>query len=124
MDIYYYFLIASAFFTHFVADFVFQSHEMSINKSKSIRWLTKHIGVYTIGWIPFTLLFMGLSMNALWFLLLVFATHWITDYFTSKGTSYLWKQERVHDFFVLIGFDQFIHGITLLFLIDQFIPIL
>lgn len=124
MDINYYILIGIVFFFHWLADFVFQTHEMSINKSKSIKWLTYHIIAYTATWIPFTLVLINKPIDMLWFLSLIFITHWITDFFTSKVTAQLWKEKKIHDFFVMIGFDQFIHAITLLGLIKWFIPIL
>jgi hypothetical protein len=32
---------------------------------------------------------------------------------TSRITSRLWQEEREHDFFVVVGFDQLIHQVTL-----------
>lgn len=40
--------------------------------------------------------------------------HLVIDYFTSKGTAYLYKKGDVHNFFVVIGFDQFLHAATLI----------
>jgi hypothetical protein len=45
---------------------------------------------------------------------ITFITHGVTDYFTSKWTSRLWEEKKVHDFFVVIGLDQLIHATTLL----------
>ena len=38
-----------------------------------------------------------------------FVTHTIVDYITSRINKTLWVNEEVHTFFVMIGFDQFIH---------------
>lgn len=46
-------------------------------------------------------------------LVINFILHWITDYFTSRVNSWLWQNERRHEFFVSIGFDQFIHYVCL-----------
>lgn len=90
--------------THFFADFVFQSHWMATNKSKSLKALSAHVAVYT----ACLLLLFGWKFAAI-----NGALHFITDFFTSKRTTKLWKQERWHDFFVTIGFDQGIHLWTL-----------
>lgn len=39
--------------------------------------------------------------------------HWCTDFVTSRVNTYLYKKGDTHNFFVCIGFDQWIHHITL-----------
>jgi len=90
---------------HFVVDFVLQTDTMAKNKSSSNKWLGLHIMVYTI---PFAIVFgpvYGL-VNGI--------AHFITDYFTSRWSSKLWKDNQVHNFFVVVGFDQAIHLTTLI----------
>lgn len=88
---------------HFIADFIFQTDWMAINKSKSLWPLSAHILVYaTI-----------ISTLGIKFGLINGVAHWITDFFTSRATSCLWKKEKRHWFFVVIGLDQLIHAITL-----------
>lgn len=104
---------------HFLSDFVCQTHEMSIKKSKSLLWLSYHVLVYTSVTTLCWSLFFGYKMNDLittipMIFIATFISHWITDYFTSKWTSRLWAEEKVHDFFVVIGLDQLIHAITLI----------
>jgi len=99
-------------FTHFVADFVLQSHWMASNKSSSNIPLLAHIGVYSLT-LTIACLLLFDWQAALLFGLINGVMHFITDYFTSRLTSKLWKAERVHDFFVVIGLDQFIHSATL-----------
>ena len=113
-------------FTHFVADFVMQTHDMAINKSTSVYWLTKHIFAYAKTFLVSALVFCvaltlfedgygsKLALRMVVFVLINSGLHWITDYYTSKEISRLWKEKKVHDFFVMIGFDQFIHLATLL----------
>jgi len=88
---------------HFVGDFVLQTDKMAINKSTSNKWLLIHLGVYTS-----VLLIFGLK-----FALVNGILHLVTDYITSRATSYLWKKGDRHNFFVVIGLDQTIHMISL-----------
>ena len=53
----------------------------------------------------------------------IFITHWLTDYFTSRLTSKLYKEERYHDFFVMIGFDQVLHYTQLLLIFNYLLQI-
>ncbi len=104
-------------FIHFVADFICQSDRVATGKSKDIVILTEHIVLYgsvllvAIAIINFTYykfndlgLYVGVNMGL----------HLITDFFTSKLTTYLWVKEKRHWFFVVIGLDQFIHTATLI----------
>ena len=90
---------------HWFADFVLQSDKMAQGKSKSNYWLSYHVAVYTL---PF-LAFFGWQ-----YALLNGAAHWIVDWNTSRVTSRLWQQKRIHAFFTIIGLDQLIHTATLL----------
>lgn len=51
---------------------------------------------------------------ALEFALINGAAHWVIDYVTSRVNKRLWAAERVHDFFVSVGFDQLLHYIVML----------
>jgi len=114
---------------HFVADFVFQSDKMAINKSTSINWLTKHAFAYGIVFFVVGVLVMlflpywGLPIPLVYEYIMLWAmfsffnmsTHFMVDYITSKITTYYWNKEKRHAFFVTIGIDQAIH-LTILFL--------
>ena len=107
------------FLFHWVADFLCQTHEMSLKKSKSILWLSYHVVVYTAVTTLCWSIFFGNTMESPTMIIslifgLTFVSHWVTDYFTSKWTSRLWEEKQVHNFFVVIGLDQLIHATTLL----------
>lgn len=105
--------------SHFIADFVCQSDAMAINKSSSWFWLSYHVAVYMFVMFmclcvaitilgfpnPATLVFMYVVVNGV--------LHFITDAITSRVSSYLYKKEMRHWFFVCIGFDQLVHALTL-----------
>lgn len=95
---------------HFIADFILQSDKIAINKSKNNYVLTKHVIIYTI---PFIILSLFIPLSVYWIIFNGVA-HWITDYITSRWTSYLWKNDERHWFFVVIGLDQSLHMSALL----------
>lgn len=103
-------------FAHWIADFVLQSHNMAVNKSKSNYWLSMHVLTYTatitgiVGLyiIALTTSFIDPVKIAVW-AIVNGALHWATDYVTSRINSKLWAEGRTHDFFVMVGFDQLIH---------------
>lgn len=119
---------------HWFADFVCQTHWQASNKSKNNSALLLHVASYT------AILFLGMSfyfwfgntifdnnvpvsyhiiqLNAAFYLGAIYAAfngtlHLITDFFTSRATTYLWKKGDIHNFFVVIGFDQFLHYVAL-----------
>ncbi len=104
---------------HWLADFHMQTHEMSMNKSKSNLWLTAHVSVYSVVTLLFwhLILFRPLTnysfMDYFMFFSFIFSSHWITDYITSRMTSKRYAEGRYHDFFVVVGFDQFLHYVQL-----------
>lgn len=103
-------------FTHWIADFVCQTDDMAKNKSHSNEWLGKHVLVYSLVLSPFAI-FAGFTIAGKYWISFVIINgiaHFIIDYFTSRLSSKLWKEGRVHDFFVVIGFDQALHLTTLI----------
>ncbi len=95
---------------HFLGDFLLQSDKMALSKSSSMRWLGIHVAVYSAVFIPF-----GLK-----FVLANYVLHFITDAISSRLTSRLWKQDKRHWFFVVIGADQAIHMSCLLLTYEVF----
>lgn len=88
---------------HFIADFVLQSDWMAQNKSKKNWPLLVHIAVYTAPLFLFGWLFA--LVNGL--------AHFVTDWLSSRATSWLWANQKRHWFFVVIGLDQAVHMTTL-----------
>ncbi len=77
---------------------------MSIRKSTSNKWLLYHVSVYSL---PFLLFGWRFAM-------VTFCFHVVTDYFTSRWTTALYKKQEWHWFFCVVGFDQAIHITTLI----------
>lgn len=98
---------------HWVADFVLQTHWQASNKSKNNAALTKHVATYTFCLFVASAAILPSGFAFLWFTLANGALHWATDYFTSRLSSKLYAKQDWHNFFVVIGFDQLIHQVTL-----------
>jgi len=97
-------IVLAIIWVHWFADFFCQTDKMAKGKSTSNKWLGYHISVYT-----------AILMVFGWkYALINGVLHAATDYVTSRITSRLWKEQRVHDFFVVIGVDQAIHATCLL----------
>ena len=98
-------------FSHWFGDFYCQTSKMAANKSKSLAWLTAHCLTYiaVIGATLFLPYITYKPLEFLLFLLINFALHMSIDAVTSRITAYLYQRNRIHDFFVVIGFDQFLH---------------
>lgn len=90
---------------HFVADFLLQSDWMALNKSKRNVPLLVHVAVYSTPFLIFGWIFALVNGVA----------HFVTDWLSSRATSWLWNKEKRHWFFVVIGLDQAVH-MTALFL--------
>ena len=84
---------------HFVMDFVFQSNNVALNKSKNNAILLQHVTIYAI----------PLFLFNFWFGLVNAALHFVVDWVTSRCTHYFWSCDKRHWFFVTIGIDQAIH---------------
>jgi len=95
---------------HTIGDFVMQTDWMATNKSKNIDVLSIHAATYSLVFIPLVFLF---GIPAIFFIVVNCLLHALVDYRTSKATAQLWKQGNRHDFFVMIGFDQFLHIVCL-----------
>lgn len=109
-------------FIHWVADFLLQTKDMAMNKSKSNFWLALHVGVYAL-----TFFIPGIFFGAysgyftadqlVVFTIVTFVCHFVTDYLTSRWTSKLYADQKFYgfpSFFSVIGLDQFLHYLQLI----------
>lgn len=98
-------------FIHWFADFVLQTDWQARNKSTNNHALFLHVAIYSIVWALVAVIY-GAYTNNLYMLLfapITFVCHFTTDYFTSRLNTKLLKAGKTHEFFVSIGFDQFLH---------------
>lgn len=103
-------------FVHWVADFVLQTDSMAKGKSSSNGTLLRHVSAYAAVLFVAWPMFWSITTASSWLLFVSvnFTAHFWTDYFTSRLNKRLWAEERVHDFFTSVGFDQFLHAAVLL----------
>jgi len=109
--------ILGILFIHWIFDFIFQTDKDAKGKSTSIKCLLNHTFFYSLYWtIPMMALvvFHDKPFCILWFVPITFVAHTITDYFTSKLNTHLYKKGDIHNFFVSVGFDQWLHVVQLL----------
>lgn len=122
--------ISIILFFHFISDFLLQSRNMGRNKGKNIFWLLTHVTVYStsIFWLWFCIVgieqYSFYTIFGLYFS--IFISHFITDFITSKISGYAYlktidrktknkqKYKWEYTFWCTIGFDQFIHAISLI----------
>jgi Protein of unknown function (DUF3307) len=102
------------FFLHWVGDFLFQTNWMATNKSHNFIALITHVSIYTLTLTLGTIIVFNFK-----FLLINFIAHGLTDFLTSKVTSKLWQRNDIHNFFVVVGFDQYIHAVTLILTVES-----
>ncbi len=89
--------------THYIADFTLQTTYMSKNKSTSNKALGLHCLIYGLCflWLGFVPAF------------ILGSSHFIIDYISSRLTSWFFKRDDIHNFFVIVGADQFLHSMVL-----------
>lgn len=109
-------LVLAIIFIHWFADFVLQTDWQAKNKSTDNRALFDHVMNYSSVWFLASIGYAYFA-NCWWmlgFAPITFACHFVTDYFTSRLNTKLHKAGKIHEFFVSIGFDQFLHYAQLL----------
>jgi len=97
---------------YWITDFVLQAEKQLKEKSKNIFMLLQYVLMYSIVWFPAMLIF-G-NKFALLFIGIIFIQYFIINYFSSKINTKLWNDDKIHYFFINIGFDQLLHTIILI----------
>lgn len=114
-----FFVVWLILFAHWICDFVLQTDKQAVGKSRHWDCLLEHTGTYSLSIFFFMLMLIPFNLITISgdfvFILITFVCHTITDYFTSRLNSRLWREEKRHLFFVSIGFDQLLHFTQLIF---------
>lgn len=84
---------------HWVADFILQTRKQANNKSRSLKALLSHTTVYSLCWF---VLWPVLGTNTLWFMLVTFIAHTLTDFVTSKASAWAYIKS-VNPFILLLN---------------------
>lgn len=110
-------IVLGILFSHWVSDFVLQSDRMARDKSKDMDALLSHVAVYYISMSVLTgsmFWYLYGADDSLWGYIALWwmvngVLHIGVDFLTSRINSKLWAKGNMHNFFVSIGFDQFVH---------------
>ena len=102
---------------HWIGDFVFQWDELALKKGVSMAWLGIHVLIYGAV-ISLASLLVLPARTAFAFGMVNMALHFVTD----LGTSRLARKYKdvPRKFFLIIGFDQMVHTITLIITLNSF----
>jgi hypothetical protein len=102
--------------------------QIAENKGKDIKVLLTHVGLYTFILLGFLAGYSGFIYHysfepVLYFCLVNFALHLFTDSQTSQLTTYYYKKSDMRMFWVVVGFDQFLHALALIWTAHLFLTI-
>ena len=106
--------IVVVLFGHWLFDFVGQPDWMAMRKSKEWWVLTQHALRITIGSAITALAIVLMAKHShpeflTYWAIINGVGHFAIDAVTSRITSKLYAKGDIHNFFVVIGFDQFLH---------------
>lgn len=134
-------MIAKLLILHFIADFVLQTRDMGTKKSSEWRWLLAHLAVQFVIFAPFTSVLFALANCAVHGVIDVSLWNiykWTVkkrihidehgnqchSLLTDRDTNFIppkepqWRFWEDSMFFMTIGFDQLLHGLTLVILAE------
>lgn len=114
------FVILYVLFFHWFADFLLQTPEQSKLKSKSIKVLLTHTFVYSYVMCAAIQVLIGFNvfgaqseLASVYFFISMFITHTLIDFISSRITTKQHETNNMTHFFDVIGFDQFLHFLTI-----------
>lgn len=100
---------------HFLADFVLQTHWQATHKSTSWVALHYHVTSYSLTWLMASWIWFEKIHLALIFFIITYIFHFITDAITARLSKPFFNNKDYHNGFVVVGFDQVVHYIQLIF---------
>ena len=111
-------IIITLALAHYFGDFILQPQEWALTKWNNQVSLLKHIIVYSLGFFAVTWLFLIPNNLYVWCMFLMAAIfngvfHYFIDYTTAKLTHQLAVKKNMNIFWKVIGFDQFLHYVTI-----------
>lgn len=106
---------------HFVADFVLQTTDIGLRKSKEFEILMKHICFYHMGLSLLMWPMLGLVTAIRYATLNAFLLHLPTDFTSSKLSSKYYAEGRLYAFWKVIGLDQLAHYTGLFLTLPYFL---
>jgi len=99
---------------HFLADFALQTPDQSKYKSTSNDHLLRHVLNYSVTWFVASYILFEHWGACVFFALITFIIHYITDYFSSRIGKPFWENGDYHNGFVVVGADQTFHYLQLI----------
>jgi len=107
-------LIIVMLITHYIADFLFQTEEMSVKKHENNLYLFWHIASYCVvlvtGWDFYWFAIQGtVKAPPTLFTFANIGSHMVIDYFTSRITWDLGQNGKYKTMFNVMGLDQLLH---------------
>jgi hypothetical protein len=99
-------------FIHTIADFSLQTDWQAKNKSTNSTALFRHVVNYSACFIIPVLYMLG-PINMVLFVSLTCYFHYITDAYTSPRVGKLHQEGDIHNMFLIIGVDQYLHTLQL-----------
>jgi len=96
--------ISLILFLHWIGDFCLQTRKMAEEKSSSNKWLAIHCGAYTL----------PLLLIDIKYAILNGFIHMGVDYVSSRMSKKFYFKNKMKEFWIVIGFDQFLHTVSLI----------